>query len=218
MIIFGTKSTRKLLDKGTFDCPNCGQHTNFELRRARTWFHLYFIPLIPTGTHPSYVECKSCKATFVEGVLKQGTNADSQAMRAEFETAMLAILVRMAWADGKVEPEEKQAILHVVNHVCAREFSMADVEAEIEAAKTSLEDALMVSTRAGHMLNEAGKEMILEAVFQIALADGEFAQDEYDLFMEIGAGLGLRPAHVKGVFGELVEEARMASEQGSHPG
>ena len=52
MIIFGTKATRKLLDKGSFDCPQCNQTTNFEKRRARKWFHLYFIPIIPLETFP----------------------------------------------------------------------------------------------------------------------------------------------------------------------
>ncbi|MCA8902420.1 MAG: TerB family tellurite resistance protein [Hyphomonas sp.] len=216
MIIFGTKATRKLLDKGSFDCPQCNQTTNFEKRRARTWFHLYFIPLIPLKTYPAYVECKACKGTFVEGVLNAATGATSDQIRAEFETAALAIFARMAWADGKIEPEEVDAIEQVVNMMCARDFTRAEVEAEIAAAKDSLDDALSVATRVGNMLNDEGKEMIVQAVFQIAAADGDFAREEEDTLLEIGAGLGLRPAHVRGLIRDLVEQAQRQTNPSTH--
>nr|WP_321359637.1 TerB family tellurite resistance protein [uncultured Hyphomonas sp.] len=216
MIIFGTKATRKLLDQGTFECPQCRQSSDFEKRRARSWFHLYFIPVIPLKTFPPYVECKACKGTFVEDVLNASTGATSDAIRAEFEIAALAILVRMAWADGKIEPEEVDAIEHVVNLMCARDFSRAEVEAEITAAKDSLDDALSVATRAGNMLNDEGKEMIVNAVFQIAAADGVFSREEEDTILEIGAGLGLRPAHVRGLVRDLVEQAQKSSDQPTH--
>jgi len=201
MIIFGTKATRKLLDSGTFGCPQCQETRNFEKRRAKQWFHLYFIPIIPLKEFPPYVECKSCNATFVEGVLNQ--NADSGEIRAEFETATLKILARMAWADGVIEPEEVDAIFDISNRICAREFSRNDVEEAIRDAKGSPEDALAVATQVGNMLNDGGKEMIVQAVYLIAASDGDFAKEEMEMLMEIGAGLGLRPAHVKGILSEM---------------
>lgn len=215
MIIFGTKATRKLLDKGSFECPQCHQATTFEKRRARKWFHLYFIPIIPLETFVPYVECKSCKGTFVAGVLNANTAASSDAIRAEFEKAALAILVRMAWADGRIEPEEIDAIEHVVNRMCAREFPRAEIEAEIAAAQASLDDALSVAMRVGNMLNDEGKETIVNAVFHIAASDGDFALEEEETLLEIGAGLGLRPAHVCGLIRDLVEQARQSSGQSS---
>ena len=216
MIIFGTKATRKLLDKGSFDCPQCNQTTGFEKRRARTWFHLYFIPLIPMKTYPAYVECQACKGTFVEGVLNGSTGATSDAIRAEFETTALAILVRMAWADGKIEPEEVDAIEHVVNRMCTRDYTRAEIDAEIAEAKDSLDDALSVATRVGNLLNDEGKEMIVHAVFHIAAADGHFAREEEDTILEIGAGLGLRPAHVRGLVRDFLEEERQTRGQTTH--
>jgi tellurite resistance protein len=212
MIIFGTKSTRKLLDQGTFGCPQCQNESNFEKRRARSWFHLYFIPLIPMKTYPPYVECKACNATFVEGVLNNAS-ASSDNIRAEFETASLAIMARMAWADGEIEPEEIDSIFNVVNSICAREFSREEVEAEIASAKDSLDDALAVSHRVGNMLNDEGKELIMSALFHVANSDGDFAKEEREMLLEIGAGLGLRPAHVKGLVAELVEKAENAARQ-----
>lgn len=205
MIIFGTKATRKLLDKGTFDCPNCRNNTNFEKRRAKQWFHLYFIPVIPLKTYPPYVECKPCGATFIEDVLNAANGADSSNLRAEFETATLAILARVAWADGVIEDSEVEEIFKVVNSICAKEFSMQDVNDAIAEAKDNPEDALAVATRVGNMLNDGGKEMIVQAVYMIANSDGDFAREEADMIMEIGAGLGLRPAYIKGILSELIE-------------
>lgn len=201
MIIFGTKSTRKTLDSGTFDCPQCRVSRNFDKRRAKQWFHLYFIPLIPLKEFPPYVECKTCNATFVEGVLNQ--NADSPSIRAEFETATLKILARMAWADGVIEPEETEAIFDIVNRICAREFSRHDVDEAIRDAKDSPEDALAVAVQVGNMLNDSGKEMIVQSVYLIAASDGDFAKEEQEMILEIGAGLGLRPAYIKGILSEM---------------
>lgn len=216
MIIFGTKATRKLLDRGSFNCPSCQAENNFEKRRARQWFHLYFIPLIPLNTYPAYVECKGCKATFVEGVLNADTGASSEGIRAEFETASLKILARMAWADGVIAPEEIEEIYQVVNALCAREFSRADVEAEIADAENSLDDALAVATRVGNLLNDEGKEVILSSVYRVAAADGDFPKEEQEMMLEIGAGLGLRPAHVRGLISEFVEQTNNASQGNPH--
>lgn len=210
MFIFGTKSTRKLLDQGRFVCPQCKCENLFEKRRARSWFHLYFIPVIPLKMHPPYVECKGCKATFVEGVLNVETGANSDGIRAEFETASLMILARMAWADGKIQSEEIDTILKTVNALCVKEFSREEVEAEIDIAEKSHDDAVAVATRVGNLLNNDGKEVILEVVFQVAASDGELAKEERDMLLKIGAGLGLRPVHVRGLFQDFLDKAAQA--------
>ena len=60
------------------------------------------------------------------------------------------------------------------------------------------------------MLNDQGRELILEAVFHIAASDGDFAREEQEMLMEIGAGLGLRPAHVRGLVAEFIETTQQA--------
>lgn len=204
MIIFGTKSTKKKLEQGKFNCPQCNRDEQFTKLRSKQWFHLYFIPLIPLKEYPPYVECSSCNATFVEGVLNN--NMDSATVRAEFEIATMKILARMAWADGIIEPEERTEIFKVVNSICAKEFSAQDVDDAITEAKDSPEDALAVATQVGNMLNDEGKEMIIQAVYLIAASDGDFAQEEKEMILEIGVGLGLRPAHIKGILSELTEK------------
>jgi len=210
MIIFGTRATRKLLERGNFYCPQCQGDRDFEMRRAKQWFHIYFIPLIPLNTYPPYVECKTCRATFVEGVLNSTSDAD---IRAEFETATIQILARMAWADGIIQPEERSEIFKVVNDICAKEFSMEDVNQAIADAENHPEDALAVASRVSGMLNDRGKELIVAAVYDIAASDGDFADEEKEMILEIGAGLGLRPAYINGLMAELIERNPIGATQ-----
>ena len=38
--------------------------------------------------------------------------------------------------------------------------------------------------------------------------DGDFAAEEKEMMLEIGAGLGLRPAHIKGLMSEFVNQIK----------
>ena len=112
----------------------------------------------------------------------------------------------MAWADGVIEPEEEKAIFTVVNDIAAQEFSEQDVQDAIRDAKDNPEDALALATRVGNMMNDDGKELILQAVYLIAASDGDFADEEKEMMLEVGAGLGLRPAHIRGLMSEFIDQ------------
>lgn len=69
--------------EGTFSCPNneCrGQSAGiqqYRLRRARNWFTVLFIPLIPLNEIGVYVECRHCKSVFNVGVLSTSTSVST---------------------------------------------------------------------------------------------------------------------------------------------
>ncbi len=62
MIIFGF-GRRRVKDCGegaTYTCPNCHNTSRFRLLIRRTWFTLFFIPVIPYET--AYLElCPVCR-------------------------------------------------------------------------------------------------------------------------------------------------------------
>ena len=60
LIIFGRKGVTSTTNRGTFDCPACGTGKPFEHKKARRFFTLYFIPLIPLQTLGEWVECGGC--------------------------------------------------------------------------------------------------------------------------------------------------------------
>ena len=59
-ILFGTKTRLKTLSTGQFYCPQCRTRREYELRLARDYFTLYFIPLVPIHTRGEVVTCLSC--------------------------------------------------------------------------------------------------------------------------------------------------------------
>ncbi len=46
-------------------CPACRQVVDFRPRRARSYFHLFWVPLIPVSKPQAVRECPRCKARFV---------------------------------------------------------------------------------------------------------------------------------------------------------
>ena len=69
IILFGTKVRYTTLSAGQFYCPQCKARRDYELRKARYWFTIYFIPLIPLKTLGEFVKCLTCGTNFQKDVL-----------------------------------------------------------------------------------------------------------------------------------------------------
>ena len=68
IIFFGVRSVVRdddLSPSQTATCPRCGTHTQLRPRTARSYFHLFWIPLIPVSKPQSVLECPHCKAQLV---------------------------------------------------------------------------------------------------------------------------------------------------------
>jgi hypothetical protein len=67
IIFFGTRQVVRDDDRpgeGVRQCPRCGQYVVFRPRRARTFIHLFWIPLIPIGGGQPLIECPNCRTRF----------------------------------------------------------------------------------------------------------------------------------------------------------
>lgn len=71
MILLGTRGRTTILGRGTFACPSCGPGAAYEHKRVRSFFALYFIPLVPLKELSRYVECRRCRATFPERIVQE---------------------------------------------------------------------------------------------------------------------------------------------------
>ena len=49
---------------GTQQCPKCGQYAIFKPRTARTFVHIFWIPIIPLGAAEPILECQNCHTRF----------------------------------------------------------------------------------------------------------------------------------------------------------
>ncbi len=116
MIIFGTRVRRQELNAGEFYCPQCRAQEPYKHMRARNYFALYFIPIIPLGGGTEYVHCTHCNSDFELGVLnvRPPTAAERrvQTVRPELRSG---IPLQMAWRklvnSGVPESEAREAVL-----------------------------------------------------------------------------------------------------------
>ena len=69
LIIFGRRAVTGDQGGGTFHCPRCGPDQPYMHKRVRSFFTLYFIPLIPMNTLGEYVECGRCQGQYKPEVL-----------------------------------------------------------------------------------------------------------------------------------------------------
>jgi len=67
IIFFGTRQIVRDDQRpgaGMQQCPRCGQYATFKPRTARTFFHMFWIPLVPLGAAQPLLECQNCHTRF----------------------------------------------------------------------------------------------------------------------------------------------------------
>lgn len=79
IILFGWKVRWKTLGGGTFHCPVEGGARSYELREARRWFTVFFVPLIPLKVLGTQVHCQGCGTELAPAVL--ATHGIEQSIR-----------------------------------------------------------------------------------------------------------------------------------------
>ncbi|HEX6254315.1 MAG TPA: hypothetical protein VFZ70_00755 [Euzebyales bacterium] len=62
--ILGIRSRTTTVARGRFRCPNESTERRFDHLRARRWFTVFFLPVIPLGTHGEWVRCSGCGARY----------------------------------------------------------------------------------------------------------------------------------------------------------
>lgn len=67
LIFFGTRQVVRDDNRpggGMQQCPRCGQYAMFTPRTARTYIHVFWIPIIPLGAAELVLECQNCHTRF----------------------------------------------------------------------------------------------------------------------------------------------------------
>lgn len=194
MIIFGTRGVTYNHQNGQFHCPSC-ESTNYSHKRVRRFFTLYWIPVIPLDLLGEYIECDACRGTFNDAVLEYNPSAGKAEFEAEWQRVMRRVLILMMLADGVVEEEEIVAIQEVYAKLAGDDLDRDRIENEMHRArtdKTSLKDYL---AQVASTLNDNGKELVVRAALMVAAADGDIADEEMAMLVELGNALEIPPSH-----------------------
>ena len=200
LVIFGTRGRSHTIGSGQFFCPREGGDRRYEHKEARRWFTLFFIPLIPLDRLGDYIECTSCKSTYYTTVLDAPTGASIQDVMTQ---AIRYVAVAMTLADGHVAPEERRVATDVVRQFASVDYGESDLAADLERLEPEgLVDHL---EELGGILNQHGKEAVLEAAMRLAASDGSIDPSEIDTIEQIGHALTMTDAHVRGVIATALE-------------
>ena len=203
-IIFGTRGITYNSGKGTFFCPDCNGHQEYEQKRCRRVFTLYFIPIIPLDLIQEYVECKACKSTYKMNVLQNDPAVNKEKFKAEFHKAILKVMVAMMAADGKIDESEKRQISHIYNNLTGQPLSEIDFKQEIFQVQNPTHSMHELLKSVTPSLNDHGKEMVIKAAFLVASADRNFDDEEKRLLTEIATALEMSSSHLNAIIQEMV--------------
>lgn len=200
LVIFGTRGRSHTIGSGQFYCPREGGDRRYEHKEARRWFTLFFIPLIPLDRLGDYIECTTCNSTYYPTVLEAPTGASIQDVMTQ---AIRYVAVAMTLADGHVDPAERRVATEVVRQFASVEYGEADLAADLD----SLDPAGLVDNleELGGILNQHGKEAVLEAAMRLAASDGSIDPTEIATIERIGQALSMTDAHIRGVVATALE-------------
>ncbi|MEL6329196.1 MAG: TerB family tellurite resistance protein [Planctomycetota bacterium] len=207
MIIFGTRGITTTRGRGQFYCPQCSGDKDFVLKRLRSFFHIYFIPLLPISGKTEFLRCKGCRQDFRTEVLQMDPRVAAIALAEQFQRALRRTISAVVMADGKIDDAEIATAREIVAQVVGLELTPDEVVSELEEATSIGHDAVLADlTDLGPQINDQGKELIVRAAMSIASADGSFDDEERELVGKVAGALGMSPAHVRGLMAESVDE------------
>jgi uncharacterized membrane protein YebE (DUF533 family) len=155
-----------------------------------------------------YVECQTCKGTFVSRVLdyKPSLAEDKNQFQSEYEKAMRHCMIMMMLADGEIDSNEMDMVLKIINKFGHNDITMQELEDLVEVVEHQNEPIAKYLTRITPSLNEHGKEIIIKCAIAVASSDGHVDQSEIDLIEEMALTMEMSKYHLKGLLGEITGE------------
>lgn len=203
MIIFGTRGVKFKIDEGNFLCPQCATERGYKHKKVRRFFTLYFIPLIPLDSLGDYVECTTCKGTFVSRVLDYKPEMGQDQFQSEYEKAMRHCMIMMMLADGEIDENEMDMVLKIINKFGHNDISMSELEGLVEVVEHQNEPIQKYLTKITPSLNEHGKEIIIKCAIAVASSDGHIDDSEIELMYEMAHTMEMSKYHIKGLLDEI---------------
>lgn len=204
MIIFGTRGVKSTLKEGSFHCPQCECNKNYKHKKVTKFFTLYFIPIIPLERLGEFVECQSCKGTFITKVLDYRKDAASDQFLSEYEKAMKHCMVLIMLADGEIDENEMAMVQKIVNKFGHNDITLDELEQYVKQVEQNREDIATYLKKVTPSLNEHGKEIVIKCALSVAGADGNIDASEIKLIQEMATVMEMSPSHFKGILSEMM--------------
>ncbi len=201
ILFFGWRIVFRTIGQGAFHCPHEGADRDYRLRAARRWFHVFWLPIIPLKRFGEVVECQSCHSRYEPDVLRVPT---ATAIADSLARAMRMSVVDILRSSSAVSSLQHHAALNILRQYLPT-YHDVDLRTDIVSLDTSsLHEHLQhIAT----VLNDVGKESLVGSGAWVAVADGNLNSTSRIVLEQLGADLGMTPAHIRGVIDSVLESA-----------
>ncbi len=204
MIIFGTRGVKSTIKQGEFLCPQCAREEHYKHKKVTNFFTLYFIPLIPLGSAGEYVECQTCRGTFVTRVLDYNPQAEENNFQSEYEKAMRHCMILIMLADGEIDENEMLTVQKIINKFGHNDVTLDELELYVKIVQEKNEDISTYLRKVTPSLNEHGKEIIIKCAISVAASDGNVDDSEIKLIKQMADTMQMSSSHLKGIFSDTM--------------
>ncbi len=205
MIIFGTRGIKSTIKEGQFLCPQCATNKQYKHKKVTKFFTLYFIPLIPLGSAGEFVECQTCKGTFVPRVLNYNPANSRNEFQSQYEKAMRHSMILMMLADGHIDEEEKIIVQKIINKFGHNDITKEDLDKLIQEVQFKKEPVQKYLSKIAPSLNEHAKEIIIKCGLAVASADGHIDNSEIKLIKEMAKAMEMSASHLNGIVQDITK-------------
>lgn len=189
-----------MLSRGSFYCPDEGAERDYEIKTARRWFSIFYIPLIPRDELGTYLECGGCGQQYKESVLKSPTPESREKTYAAGLRAAMAVVLREHEGSAASHDQRLAAVEVVGGYLGEGSYDLETLDKDLVLDASDTNHAL---GELGAMLNAHGQEQVLRACLDVvSSADGA---NRLNLVSEVGETMGMRPAHSRGVIDEVAD-------------
>lgn len=131
-------------------------------------------------------------------------------IQSEYLSAIKLAMLKVMVADDEVSEEECHAAAEILHEMTGEQVTPESLRADAAVARSGGADLSASLAEIGPHLKPEGKAMVAKAALLVALADGEFAQEERDLVHGIARAIGLSDDE----FGAVVSEVKRQAEAG----
>ena len=201
ILFFGWRIVFRTIGQGVFHCPHESADRDYRLRVARRWFHIFWLPIIPLKQFGEIVECETCNSRYEVDVLRIPTAA---AIADSLARAMRMSVIDILRASSAVSSLQHTAALAILRRYVPH-LSDGDLRSDVTLLDTaSLHEHLQ---HIAPVLNDLGKESLVGNCAWVAVADGALNSTGRIVLEQLGADLGMTPAHIRGVIDSVLESA-----------
>ncbi len=162
--------------KGQFDCPECGQTTDFRLRESRPFLTFYLVPVVPIGSLTVFVQCSQCKEAYEPSVLSV-RNYSAGLQPSQEQTFEQDLLTAIALCLGEAQITEAQiwAAQRVYRNIASKNLSRNQLGAACSQTRTARLSTPSFFVTASERRDHDELLQIAQAMFAVASVEGRIA-------------------------------------------